>query len=239
MARRRRGPIHHFTLTRRSRRARRRYRRNPREVHVHAGGRRGMSTGTLLLIGGAVLFLTPLGSQLFRGGLFGVGTGVLPGVPPGYTAIGGGYYMGPNGQTYIRTAAGMVPSAAPGASTGVTPYVPLIGAGIQGLTSLLNSLFSPRPTTATPTGGTVPLSPIPSTSLGGGVTLPSWYVDANPGFTLGGGGGLSPIPDTNLGGYSILPDWYAEANPVYTLVASDGNYPPPFGGDGGLWEGLA
>lgn len=98
-------------------------------------------------------------------------------VPAGYTQLGtSGYYRGPDGQLYNRTATGgmmLSPQQAPVGSAveqqliaaGSRLALPIVGGIATGLTQLIGNLFSggsatgALPTTPTDTGGTTITSP--------------------------------------------------------------------------------
>lgn len=201
----------------------RRRRRNP-YYRYNPGGKGGTNW---LLIGGigvGAFFLMRSGAL---GNLFGGGV-----VPAGYTQIGGGYYRGPDGALYQRSATTgtMVRSAtqaAPGSSVeqqliaaGSRLAMPLLTGGISALGNWLGGLF---------TGG----------SATGAVPSTEGEIVASQGSIFGDwGGGLAPlpeIPDLQLSDWWNAPDsgswWEGTApagEPGFSLWGDNGggNYLP-------------
>lgn len=167
----------------------RRTRRNPFLANPGGGGSRLLLFG---VIGLGAFFL-------LRGG---VGTLFGGTAPAGYTALGtSGYYRGPDGQLYSRTATGgmmLSPTqAAPGSAVeaqliaaGSRLAMPIIQATAGGLATMIGNLFSGGG------GGVVPgvaaeTVPVELPTGGTSVTSPDILTGAAP-------GSLPPLPDLTL-----------------------------------------
>jgi hypothetical protein len=201
-----RMPIHvrHYKRTRRTR-------RNP--FFRNPGG------GTNWLLIGAVAVG---GFFLLRGG--GLTSVFGAPVPAGYTQLGtSGYYRGPDGQLYNRTATGAMtlsPTQAPVGSAveqqliaaGSRLALPVVGALATGLSQMIGNLFStgsatgtgtPSDTTTLPTGGASVTSPDILTGAGT-TSLPP----------------LEPLPDLSLSSdFFSAPstvDWFSQPG-AFTL----------------------
>lgn len=162
---------------------------------------------------------------LMRGGgltnLFGGG------VPAGYTQLGtSGYYRGPDGQLYTRTAAGgMVRSAtqAPAGSAveqqliaaGSRLALPIVGGLATGLSTMLSNLF---------TGGSA-TGAIPAEGGATTVTAPDVLSGA-----YSAPGGLAPLPD--LPSLQVADWWSAPESASWWAAPSSGfslGAPEPMG----------
>lgn len=177
-----------------------------------------MGTGTLILLaGGAFLLLRGGGLTNLFGGT----------APAGFTAVGGGYYRGPDGRYYTRSATGqMVPTTTSFTPTGVTWLDRLLGAGVQagvqtipaatsGLVSWIGGLF-----TTSPASATTPLPPLGTAGEllpGGGYTVTApdilsgvYYPPLPP---------LEPLPNLTVSDWMSVPIDYSafELSGVPTL----------------------
>lgn len=165
----------------------------------------GIAVGAFFLMRGGGL------SNLFGGG-----------VPAGYTQLGtSGYYRGPNGQLYTRTATGQMmlsPTQATAGSTleqqlitqGSRLAVPLVTGGISALSNWIGGLFSGGSATGailTETGGTTVTAP---DILSGAYTPPTEIAP------------LPDLPSLTLGEWWSAPDtssWWTEPTPDFSLTA--------------------
>ena len=157
-------------------------RRNPSR-----GERGGMSTGTLLLLGGAAfVLLTPQGRALLSGLGLGTGSSSIPSsLPVGTVRLANGQYRMPNGQIVGAPLTGQ--TAMVGSS-----IAPIITASVQSLPTLVSLFRQLFPTTG---GASAQIS-----ATGGGaapVEIPIGSLTLSDGSVLEIGGvtdwGLTPL----------------------------------------------
>ena len=194
----------------------RHYKRRVRTRHNPFFANPGRGTNWLLI--GAVAVG---GFFLLRGG--GLSSVFGAPVPAGYTQLGtSGYYRGPDGQIYNRTATGgmlLSPTQAPVGSAveqqliaaGSRLALPIVGGIAQGLTQMIGNLFSGGSAT-----GSMPADTIVLPSGGTSVTAPDILTGTTP---------LPPLPtlpDLTLSSdFFTAPsttDWWTQPSAGFTLT---------------------